>query len=395
VLKEEARMFGNTISRYTSDQNFFDHQDVIYGFLLEIVKDWPPDQVLEYFKNLFLYQIKLSKFPASQALTAILMGNDKQVFLHTLKRSCYILVNNWETARQYAHIHELVTGLPDPILYKPALTFLNRRLRSWVTDFVDSQDYQELKIFADRFEGGKRSWHQRYSYYALVSQSENQSNPQEQREAARILSEKIKWRFKLDLAMYVSQTQSLSRKAPSISDWQSTNSLTTQQQPYENPTALGDRTLKIIKLLVLRKGLFSYENLAKIFMEQVQDLSYYRYKRGLLSYLIFSTEKKESSKGLKQLLWDKLKNLYPDRETDPIDEALKFYTCTTVIRFFTTEDDQSPAHLLTSLLSQGRALTLAIFLLKLILICPSCRNTVRIKPRYSRLILYLGHILQQ
>ncbi|HEY9297659.1 MAG TPA: hypothetical protein VIQ31_15095, partial [Phormidium sp.] len=83
-------------------------QDIIYRFLLNIVRQWPPEMVLQEFKNLFIYQTEVAKPEVLQALYKIVFENDETEFRNTLKRSCYILINNWDATRRRKSIQDLI-----------------------------------------------------------------------------------------------------------------------------------------------------------------------------------------------------------------------------------------------------------------------------------------------
>ncbi|MBC6421364.1 MAG: hypothetical protein GDA38_07235 [Hormoscilla sp. SP12CHS1] len=42
----------------------------------------------------------------------------------------------------------------------------------------------------------------------------------------------------------------------------------------ENPTNVGDGMLRLIKIILARSGQYSYVNLAEIFIQQTQGISY-------------------------------------------------------------------------------------------------------------------------
>jgi hypothetical protein len=156
-------------------------QELIYDFLLEIVKSWQPDRVVEHFKNLFIYNLSTPQVPYAQALQEILVNNDQEIFLQTLKRCCYILINNWDHAQKGIHIQALVESFEDPSIYRFALGDTTQRLRYWLRAFIESQDYQNLKIFARRAEEKKKDWSDRYAHYQLITQAEDLTNSTEQR----------------------------------------------------------------------------------------------------------------------------------------------------------------------------------------------------------------------
>src|SRR4028119_1902273 len=94
----EARIKPNKIG-FTPQQA----QEMIYQFLLELVKQQPPAKVLLEFKNLFLdYEPSPSNVGVIKVISQLIISNNEKEFRHTFKRSCYILVNNWDTSRNYS-----------------------------------------------------------------------------------------------------------------------------------------------------------------------------------------------------------------------------------------------------------------------------------------------------
>lgn len=346
-------------------------QETLYEFLLTIVRTWSAEDVLKEFKRIFIHHTESTSSEIIPALYQILFTNQEQEFRNTLKRSCYILINNWEIARNYQAIHQLVQAFSDARIYKPSVSRTLKRLREWLRNFIASQDFQELKLFAARYEGrGVAHWSYRYAPYLLVSQYINLDNPFEQRQAARTLYRKLKEKFKFDLAMYTAHSHNLIQK----------------QSAFKNPTCLGDDVLVLIQKIVAKRGLFSYSNLAQIFLKQVQNLRYGDFKQSLLQYLIFSVEHNEVSTNLKKQLTEKFSALYIQHDDQVLDSSLLLRTINRVIEYLTTETYQEPSQLFILLLSKGNTLTLVILLLKLILICQYSRT--HLEARIANLIKY-------
>ncbi len=335
-------------------------QEMIYPFLLNLVRQQPPEKVLIEFKQLFLdyEQSELNK-EAIQTLSQLILANNEKEFRHTFKRSCYILVNNWDTARNHSAIKELVEVLAEFKTTKKTLSPNLKRLRTWVTNFINSQDYYELNLFLAKYGySDKAHWSSRYTSYLLVPQYTNLNNPVEQREAARTLSKKLKDKFKFDLAMYTAHSESP----------------TPQDKIHKNPTALGDEVIRFIKMIVAKRGTFSHENLANIFLKQTQELTYKKFKVSLQKYLIFSIANKDFVEIFNRKLSRKLERLYEKYHEEQVNDALILRTSNRVIEYLTTEDQQEPSGLFMLLLSHGNPLTLVIVLLKIILISPSSRT---------------------
>lgn len=351
-------------------RNIQQSQDTIYRFLLEIVRKWPPEEVLLEFKRLFIYHVDSVSSDVLQAVYDIVFANNEEDFRNTLKRCCYILVNNWDASRNYKPIKELIQLFVDPTIGRYTASPTLKRLRHWIDNFVKGQDYTELKLFASRYDDQAGPWSSRYTSYLLVPQYIDLSNPIEQREAARALSKQLKDRFKFDLAMYIAKSQT---NAP------------TSQLP-KNPTALGEEVLRLIKAIVARKGPFSYANVANIFLNQIENSSYKNFKQSLKQYLIFSVDSKEYVETLRSRLNERLDTLYASHDDEPVSNALILRTCNRVIEYLTTENQSDPSQLFILLLSQGNPITLVITLLKLILICKHART--HLEARIAELIKY-------
>ena len=352
-------------------RNIQQAQDTIYSFLLEIVKKWPPEEVLLEFKRLFIHHVDSISGDAMQAVYEVVFSNNEEEFRNTIKRCCYILVNNWDATRNYKPIQDLVHVFTDPSIHRNTASPTLKRLRQWLDGFVKSSDYEELKLFASRYDEKEPGpWVSRYTSYLLVPQYVDLTNPIEQREAARALSKQLKDRFKFDLAMYIARSQS---NAPS-------------KRIPKNPTALGEEVLRLIKAIVAKRGPFSYANLANIFVNQTQNLPYNKFKQSIQQYLIFSVENQEFVETLRSKLTDKLDNLYESHDEELLTSALMLRTCNRVIEYLTTENQSEPSQLFVLLLSQGNPITLVVALLKIILICKHSRT--HLEARIAQLIKY-------
>lgn len=332
-------------------------QDIIYGFLLNIVRQWPPEMVLQEFKNLFIYQTEVAKQEVIQALYKIVFDNDEIEFRNTLKRSCYILINNWDATRRRKWIQDLIEAFNDPKIHEETISQNLNRIRYWLIQFIKSKDYEELKLFISRFDS-EGHWAHRYTCYLLVPQYMDLRNPEEQRAAAKALSKELKDKFKFDLAMYTAYTQSAA----------------SNHRQLANPTGLGDEVLRLIKRILVKRGPFSYTNLANIFLKQTNNMNYKAYKKSLSNYLIFSVKNPRVVNLFNQNLSAKLETLYAEYDEEVLNQALILRSCNRVIDFLTTENREEPAELFILLLSQGNPLTLVVVLLKIILVSPNSRS---------------------
>jgi uncharacterized protein YjbI with pentapeptide repeats len=348
-------------------------QEKIYSFFLEIVHSWEPETVLLEFKHLFLEPVKAVTSSVLHALYEVIFFDDEQEFRNTIKRTCYILINNWWAARQYHTIQKLIRLFPETKPIEIVASLPLSHLNTWIQNFVTSKDYEELKLFASAFENRQKGyWSHRYTSYLLAAQYVDLKNPIEQREAAKELAKHLKEKFKRDLAMYTAHSQYSNG----------------QESQLKNPTRLGDEALLLIKKIVAKRGLFSYSNLANIFANQNQQVSYKLFKQNLQKYIFYSLYVNSQGfiKTLKIELGKKLKYLYEEREEDTVTNELTLRTCNQLIECLTTENQQEPSLLFIVLISQNEMLTLAIILLKIVLFCKNVR--ANLEARIANLIQY-------
>jgi uncharacterized protein YjbI with pentapeptide repeats len=340
-------------------------QDLIYKFLKSLVNSQPPETVLLEFKNLFISGDSSINPEGLQALYRIILNNDEEEFKNTLKRSCYILINNWASQRKFGSIQELIQILADaketPTPLSPSL----KRLKSWIINFVNQEDYQELKLFAAPHLSQERGyWSHRYTSYLLVPQYLDSRNPKEQREIARNLSQRLKEKFKLDLAMYTARCNSSIAQNKEVSN--------------SNPTKLGEGVIGLIKKVITRTTLFDYTNQAHIFLQQTRELNYLKFKHRLKSYLCISIQQKKGLEILPTKFYEKIDNLYETHNQDSLNVDLLLRTSRQIIEWLTTEDGQEPSYLFIVLTTQGNTLTLVVILLKVILICQYVRTYLEV-----------------
>lgn len=378
----------------TRDEILEDAQEIIYDCLLTSVQTEEPEEALKLFNAIFLSNSGNFCDSYFLAIQEIAFGNQESVYRSTLKRACYILLNNWETGRKYPFMVQLVKELRTYVPRSITLPPWKLRLRQWLSNFLNSSDYQEMVLLTERFvpqvvtpsTPTVKPWRDRYAYYFLVPQYENSENSQEQRDTVRHVSDQMRYRFKLDLAMYVAHSQASS--TPNLRNTQLNSRIADRltrgpsRSNHANPTGLGDETLRLIKLIVKRHGYFSHSNIARIFHDQTTGLDYFSYKKSLIQYLIFSMEKLPFVKKFQAIIGAKLDQVYPHYDDTVINKGLCQRTCNQVVRFLTTEDGKSPSELFTLLLAQGGALTLVITLLKLVLLSPTVRNYLDLRIAY-------------
>ncbi|HEY9668500.1 MAG TPA: hypothetical protein V6C91_16955, partial [Coleofasciculaceae cyanobacterium] len=248
-----------------------------------------------------------------------------------------------------------VESSPHP-LRQNAWTLAKQRLNKWLHSFLCSEDYQELYLFFSKYTvRDKSNWSNRYASYLLTSQALDFNKPKEQREAARVVSTQLKEQFKFDLAMYTARSQLA----------------ITSAGHSQNPTVLGDDVLHLIRRILSKRKRFSYKNLANIFLKQTNDVSFKRFKIGLVKYLTFYLEDSEFINVVQQYLSEYVESLYIEHDREKLSSHLLLRTCNRIIEYLTTQNQGNPSQVFTLLALQGESLILAILLIKIILICKS------------------------
>ncbi len=358
---------------------FYVAQQQLYDDLLEAVRQLPPVEALAEFEATFFGYSNTLDADVSPFLYKILFADNELEFRNTLKRACYIFVNNWDLLRQGDMLHMLIELFQQPSLSKSTLSPSLKRLRKWLLNFAHSKDFDELQLFATQRLDSARlggNWSTRYAAYQLIAQYINEDNSLEQREAARTLSRRIKNKFKHDLAMYTAFSQNSSR----VND------------KYLNPTVLGDEVLRLIKAILVRRGQYSYRNVARLFQQQTHDSLYSDYKESLLDYLCFSISDPAFLSLIETQLSKKLPSLYQEYAADTVDPSLNLRTCNRLIDYLTTEDENTPSLLFARMLAQGNPLNVVVILLKVVLISPN--SQLYLEARLANLISYYKQFME-
>ncbi|BAY33681.1 hypothetical protein NIES2107_55810 [Nostoc carneum NIES-2107] len=358
-------------------------QERLYSFLVGIVQKWRPDDTLQEFKSLFIDFKESPNLAKSTGLNRISFMKKEKDFNYTIKRCFYILVNNWEAQRRYKYIHELVklfdeyqdktqTNSSDEIIHKV-----------WLKNFINSQEYKDIKLLAEKYKkqvnnsATKSNWANRYTSYLLSAQAFDDKKPKEQQEVARKLSRQMKDKFKFELAMYIARSQSSA----------------SSKSRYKNPSLLGDNVIRIIKIILVKKGIFSYENLANIFIKQTENQKLKDFKQSLQSYLFFTISPQGCTTTLMQQLSENLSSWKIEADEKIITPNLFLRICTRLIDCLIIDNGKEPSALFNLLLSQGHPLTLIILLLKIILICENARSHLEIK--IAHLIRYYENLPEE
>ncbi len=334
-------------------------QQYIYNFFLEIIKRYPSEDILNQFNRLFIKYEEIDNIDAYYALGEIIFHNREYEFKNTLIRCCYILNNNWIINGNINACHQLVDLFLSDSIGVPTKIHKLKKLREWLQNFVQSKEYNTLRLLSGRPAVNKiyHSWSERFSSYLLISEYADSSKPLEQRQYAEALSRKIKKQFKFDLAMYTARIDSKLGANP-------------QRQ---NPTTLGDSVLTLIKRILNKHGNENYRRSAKNFYKQVDDTTFLEFKENLLKYLGMSQDDLEISEILYSTVVQKLNHFQEYRHHEEMTLSLLNVTCNRVLRYLLLNESRQPSEFLKLSLEYNNFLNPVILLLKIVLIHPNLR----------------------
>ena len=341
-------------------------QKRIYEFFLDVVRCKSPDLVLVDFRNLFINFSDDNNPEITYALDQILTAYNEKEFFYTLKRCCYILINNWTVSNKRDCIQSLIDTFNHPSIHKKPKSIKLRTLRIWLQIFIKSEDFQSLKLFTLYLEdqvNHDQNWGNRFASYLLAYQYTNPSSSQEQRQAANLLAQKMKDKFKFDLAMYTARIGTHS---------------STQNHPT-NPTSLTNNVINLVTLMLTKKSVLNCQQLAINFLENIQNLSYQEFKFSLLKYIDFSMADAEISETVQTKLSHGLRDLNSNHNDDPVSKLLIFKTAKYLISEITISDRDQPTELFNILLHHTNPINLVMLLVKLLLLNESIRPLLEIR----------------
>ncbi|MCC3418211.1 MAG: hypothetical protein JGK28_09625 [Microcoleus sp. PH2017_07_MST_O_A] len=369
----EARSSQPTAQLQKSELTVFAAQEIVYKFFIYHINNSEPEVSLQEFKKIFIELIAPVNPKLIQSLYIIIEFNSQQEFNNLFKRCSYILLNNWISNKQYELARKLITIISERTLSEPHADNILKRLKVWLTNFVSSQDYENIKLFVLKYGDYRpveKHWTSRYQPYLLATQYLDTKNTLEARQTAKLLSQKLKDKYKFDLAMYTSRSQSATFKFKN----------------YHNPTLLGEEALRLIKIILVNRGSLNYRSLANLFISHSQNITYKQFKESLIKYLCYYNEKKNSSDIYHQQLINILDNFHPQNDEESLNSSLLLRTCNYLIKCLTVENSGEPTALFLIFVTQLNPLTLAILMLKIILISPYSQTYLELC--FARLIEY-------
>ena len=341
-------------------------QQRIYEFFLEIVRRKSPEEVLEDFRDLFINFSKSHNPEITEALDQILTAYNEKEFFYTLKRCCYILINNWTVSNNRVGIQSLIDVFNHSSIYKNPKSIKLRTIRIWLQMFVKSEDFQSLQLFTLHLEdhgSNDQTWGNRFASYLLAYQYTNPTSPLEQRQAANLLAQKMKDKFRFDLAMYTARVGTQS----------------SPQNHQINPTSLSNNVINLVTLMLTKKSVLNCQNLSINFLENIKNSSYQEFKVSLLKYLDFSVTDAEISETVQTKLHESLLEFKSNYDDYPVNISLILKTTKYLIGEITISDRNQPTELFHVLLHHTNPINLVVLILKILLLNESIRPYLELR----------------
>ena len=334
-------------------------QQYIFNFFLEISRHYKSEEILNQFNRLFIRYEEINNVKAYYALGEILFHDKEDEFKHTLLRCCYILNNNWAINGNIKACQQLVELFLLNSILIPTRIHKLKKLRQWLQNFVQSEEYKTLRSLSSRAGTSKNyhNWSERFSSYLLTSEYTDLNKPPEQRQYAETLSRKIKKQFKFDLAMYTSRIDTRSGANP-------------QRQ---NPTTLGDGVLILMKRILNKQGNENFRNVAKNFCQQIRHMTFLEFKENLLGYLGISQDDLEVPEVMRLTVVQKLNHFQGHQDAQQMTLSLLHVTCNRVLQYLLLNERRNPSVFLQLSLESSNFLNPVILLLKVVLIFPNSR----------------------
>ena len=144
-------------------------QEIIYKFFIHHINNSASEVVLQQFKKIFIELIAPVNPKLIQAIHIIVEFDSQLEFNNLFKRCCYILLNNWITHRKYQFARDLIQIISHRILNEPHPDNCLKILRVWLTNFVSTKDYEDLKLSVLKYSEYQVEvhWTSRYQPYLL------------------------------------------------------------------------------------------------------------------------------------------------------------------------------------------------------------------------------------
>ncbi|OKH12160.1 hypothetical protein [[Limnothrix rosea] IAM M-220] len=143
------------------------------------------------------------------------------------------------------------------------------------------------------------------------------------------------------------------------------------QRHLSRPRGMSELDASVLDVMLeiwSRRGTFAPANLANIFLQQTESVSYADYKQALMRYLWTAIADEDGLQPLRQKMQETLDQLWPDQDRKKVDLRLKLRTCNRLISLITTQGYPYPSPMFTLLAVQEQYDVFGLILLRLMLL---------------------------
>ncbi len=345
----------NTLSHFQGFdkcQGSYEEQ-VLYDYFLQRVRKDSPEQLIEYFRSLFIQGRGFRQAEVYIALETIVKSkNIEYRFNYFFNRCCHILINRWQMEPQLqGYIPQLISLFEN--LASPRHGFHNTtsRIRYLVKNFTKSDEYKKLQRLAKVIDNKNNNYKNqsvgnlihRYPYlynHCLLGDDSSSENQQ----TVRHIKIKTERRFEVNLSRYVTYKVRMAQLMRSPEFDQQHKHLI---RPVQNPTLLKDKELNgaLKHFLGTVDGGYTYKSLSQDFLSQtVHTKTFERFKLDLYEYLITSLDPQYVKGQFNKNLYQVLQNTLPECNHQKPSEFLMMRTSSQLLNFFVVESSRRPEH---------------------------------------------------
>ena len=323
------------------------NEQVIYDHLINCVQHESPEQIIERLHQLFIDGIGYPERDIEAALYKIIANlEDQQEFNYIISRCCYILINRWQmqpkNRNAIAELIELFENSSTRFTGIATRSRLVQRLQELTTNFTQSEEYKVLRRLVPAFTPRISTVNQeaKYPLGQLISRYPflydhcllEKESPDEQKRTVREIQEQRQKQFEIGLSQYTLYLLRQFKTAKKIDSEIGDRII----KPVKNPTLLTDDKLylAIQEFVGNVKDSYTYRDLAQEFLLQNGKNQNYRgFKSYLYEYLIDSVDPKYGKHQFNNRLYKHLKGLFPDKDSQKLNEDLIRDTCGELCKF--------------------------------------------------------------
>lgn len=330
------------------------NEQIIYEHLINCVQNEQPSQIIERFHQLFIDGIGYPERDIEAALYKIIVNlESQQEFNYMISRCCYILINRWQMQQKnsnaIAELIELFEHSSSRFSGIANRSHLVQRLQELISNFTQSEEYKVLRRLVPAFAPRISTVNQeaKYPLGQLISRYpflydhcllEGETSCL-QKQTVQEIQEQRQKQFEINLSQYtlylLRQLKTAKRIDSEIGD--------KIIKPVKNPTLLTDEKLYLAlqEFVGNVKDSYTYRDLAQDFLSQAsQNKNYRGFKSYLYEYLIDSVDPKYGRHQFNNRLHQHLKNLFPEKDSQKLNEVLIMQTCSELCNFLV----ESPTH---------------------------------------------------